>query len=56
MKDRVKLSYSRALQGQAFKLEERNREKAKKLLLKSIEVTPNNAEGHYLLGRIYTKQ
>ena len=56
MKDRVKLSYSRALQGQAFKLEERDREKAKELLLKSIEVAPNNAEGHYLLGRIYTKQ
>ena len=56
MKDRVKLLYSRALQGQAFKLEERDREKAKKLLLQSIEVTPNNAEGYYLLGRIYTKQ
>jgi tetratricopeptide (TPR) repeat protein len=56
MKDRVKFSYSRALQGQAVTLEEHDREKAKKLLLKSIEVAPNNAEGHYLLGRIYTKQ
>jgi serine/threonine protein kinase len=56
MKDRVKLLYSRALQGQVFKLEERDREKAKELLLKSIEVAPTNAEGHYLLGRIYTKQ
>lgn len=55
MKDRVKVPYSRALQGKAAKLEGHNREEAKKLLLKSIEVDPNNVKGYYQLGRIYTK-
>ncbi len=56
MKDRVKVPYSRALQGQAVKIEAHDGEKAKKLLLKSIQTAPDNAGGHYQLGRIYTKQ
>jgi tetratricopeptide (TPR) repeat protein len=56
MKDRVKVPYSKALQGKATKIEAHDVKKAKKLLLKSIETDPDNAGGHYQLGRIYTKQ
>lgn len=56
MQDRVKVPYSRALQGLAVKIKAHDGEKAKKLLLKSIQTSPDNAGGHYQLGRIYTKQ
>jgi len=48
--------YSRALQGQAVKLAGAAPEKAERLLLKSLEMVPENPSTHYLLGRIYTNE
>jgi len=56
MKSRVGAPYAGALREQAAKLEKHDRESAKKLLLTSIEAAPDDASGHYQLGRIYTKQ
>lgn len=56
MKDHVGVLYSRALLGQAAKLEEIDPEKAILLLLKSLEAVPVNASANYMLGRIYTQQ
>jgi len=55
LKGRIADPYSRALQGQSVRLEESDPQKAKQLLLKSIETAPGNSTAHYLLGRIYTK-
>ncbi len=54
--ERVSRLYSEALVGQASKISVKEPEKAKALLLKAVKVTPGNAQGHYLLGRIYTQQ
>jgi serine/threonine protein kinase len=48
--------YSEALVGQASEISAKEPEKAKALLLKAVKLVPGNAQGHYLLGRIYTQQ
>ena len=48
--------YSEALAGQASEISTKEPEKAKALLLKAVKLVPGNAQGHYLLGRIYTQQ
>jgi serine/threonine protein kinase len=48
--------YSEALVGQASEISVKEPEKAKALLLKAVKLVPGNAQGHYLLGRIYTQQ
>jgi serine/threonine protein kinase len=48
--------YSEALVGQASEISTKEPEKAKALLLKAVKLVPGNAQGHYLLGRIYTQQ
>jgi serine/threonine protein kinase len=54
--ERVSLLYSQALIGQASKISGKTPEKAKALLLKAVKLIPGSAQGHYLLGRIYTQQ
>jgi len=48
--------YSKALQGQAVKIAGDTPDKAKRLLLKFLELAPENPSTHYLLGRIYTNE
>ncbi len=48
--------YSEALVGHASEISGKEPEKAKALLLKAVKLVPGNAQGHYLLGRIYTQQ
>jgi serine/threonine protein kinase len=54
--DSVSRLYSEALVGQASEISVKEPEKAKALLLKAVKLVPGNAQGHYLLGRIYTQQ
>jgi len=54
--ERVSELYSQALVGQALKISSKEPEKAKALLLKAVKLIPGSAQGHYLLGRIYTQQ
>jgi len=57
VKAQVTGPYSMALRKQAAKLMERNEpEKAKLLLLKSEGTNPDDAKGHYMLGRIYADE
>lgn len=56
MQDIVRTSYSTALQGKATRLIKTNPNKAKALLLKSISLDPRNAQGRFLLGRLYARQ
>ncbi len=56
IKSRAAEPYSKALEGQALKISTAEPEKAKKLLLKSVAVAPENSSAHYLLGRIYTEE
>jgi tetratricopeptide (TPR) repeat protein len=44
------------LAGLASGISKSDPEKAKALLLKSVNLVPGYAHGHYLLGRIYTEQ
>ena len=53
---RISGLYSEALTGQASEISTKEPEKAKALLLKAVKLVPGNAQGHYLLGRIYTQQ
>ncbi len=54
--ERVSELYSRTLVGHASKISSKEPEKAKALLLKAVKLVPGSAQGHYLLGRIYTYQ
>jgi serine/threonine protein kinase len=54
--ERVSKLYSQALVGQASQISIKEPEKAKALLLKAVKLIPGSAQGHYLLGRIYTQQ
>lgn len=54
--ERVSILYCEALVGQASKIFEKKPERAKALLLKAVKLNSGNAQGHYLLGRIYTQQ
>jgi serine/threonine protein kinase len=54
--ERVSELYSQGLVGQASKISSKEPEKAKALLLKAVKLIPGSAQGHYLLGRIYTQQ
>jgi serine/threonine protein kinase len=54
--ERVSELYSQALVGQASKISTEEPEQAKALLLKGVKLIPGSAQGHYLLGRIYTQQ
>ena len=47
--------YSKLLATQAERIMETDHGKAELLLLKSVNLDPDNARGHYLLGRFYTK-
>ncbi len=50
------LSKSKALNKKALALLESNPEKAKKLLIRSLSLNNENAEGYNILGRVYFKQ
>jgi serine/threonine protein kinase len=54
--DEIYILYSLALAGLASGISKSDPEKAKALLLKSVNLVPGYAHGHYLLGRIYTEQ
>lgn len=56
MAEKILGPYSKALEGQAAKMMKTDQEEAKALLLKSIMLNPESAQGHYLLGRLYSKQ
>jgi serine/threonine protein kinase/Tfp pilus assembly protein PilF len=56
MTEKIIEPYSLALQGQASKLKKTNQKEAEALLLKSVMLKSENAQGHYLLGRLYTEQ
>ena len=56
LEDRIFLLYSNALVGHASKITGEDPEKAKALLLKAVKLVPGNAQGHFHLGRIYTRQ
>ncbi|MBN1849268.1 MAG: protein kinase [Deltaproteobacteria bacterium] len=56
VEDRVYVLYSNALVGQAVTLFGSDPEKAKALLLKAVKLVPGNPQGHFHLGRIYTRQ
>lgn len=57
VKAQISAPYSMALRKQAAKLVEKNEpEKAKLLLLKSEGTNPDDAMGHYMLGRIYADE
>jgi serine/threonine protein kinase/Flp pilus assembly protein TadD len=53
--DRVAQPYARALQELASEVTESQPEKAKALLLKSVELDPGNAQANYQLGLVYVK-
>jgi tetratricopeptide (TPR) repeat protein len=53
--DRIAQPYSRALLEVASELTESQPEKAKDLLLKSVELDPGNAQANYQLGLVYVK-
>ena len=53
---RISLLYSQALVGQASEISEKLPEKAKAMLLKAVKLAPESPQGHYLLGRIYSRQ
>jgi serine/threonine protein kinase len=53
---RVSELYSQSLVGQASAISANMPEKAKALLLKAVKIDPDNAQGHFQLGRIYTQQ
>jgi serine/threonine protein kinase len=54
--ERLSELYSEALVGHASQISNKEPEKAKALLLKAVKLIPGSAQGHYLLGRIYTQQ
>jgi len=56
IKESISDLYSRALMGHAAEIEKSDSEKAISLVRKSLETAPNNAQAHYMLGRIYTQQ
>ncbi len=56
VKEKVVPMYSRALRGMASGLIKPDSDRAKALLLKSVALDPDNAQGHYLLGRLYAEQ
>jgi len=54
MTEKIVETYARALQGHAVFLMDTNQREAKALLVKSIVLNPESAEGHFQLGRLYT--
>ncbi len=56
MEDNIRKSYSLALQGQASVLIGKDPDRAKTFLLKAGSLDPANAQGQYLLGRLYAAQ
>ena len=56
MTEKILGPYSKALEGKASKLMETDQEEAKALLFKSMMLNPESAQGHYLLGRLYSKE
>jgi tetratricopeptide (TPR) repeat protein len=52
---KIKVYYSRALRGQAGGLLRINPREAELLLVKAIEINPQNAEAHFDLGKLYTR-
>ncbi|NLA75389.1 MAG: tetratricopeptide repeat protein, partial [Deltaproteobacteria bacterium] len=52
----VSVLYSQSLAGEASGVMANMPERAKALLLKAVKIDPDNAQGHFLLGRIYTQQ
>ena len=53
--NRVSGHYSRALQGQASKLVKTDPQKAKELLLTSVDLEPDSVQGHFRLGLLYVR-
>lgn len=52
---KVKGYYSQALRGQAGSLLGINPRESERLLVKAIEIDPQNAEAHFDLGKLYTR-
>lgn len=56
MTEKIVAPYAQALQGHASLLMDTNQQEAKALLVKSIMLYPESAQGHYYLGRMYDKE
>lgn len=56
IKDRVAVSYSKALVGLARKISEIDSIKAKDMVIKALELDPDNIDGHMWIGLYYTKE
>ena len=56
LNDQAHNLYSKALNEKASGLLDSDPEKAKALLLRSLQLTDENAEGYHFLGRVYHKQ
>ncbi|MGA1796432.1 MAG: protein kinase domain-containing protein [bacterium] len=56
MTEKIVGPYARALQGYATLMMDTNQAEAKALLVKSIMLYPESAQGHYYLGRMYDKE
>ncbi|MBW2245687.1 MAG: AAA family ATPase [Deltaproteobacteria bacterium] len=52
---KIKGYYSQALRGQAGSLLGTNPRESERLLVKAIEIDPQNAEAHFDLGKLYTR-
>jgi tetratricopeptide (TPR) repeat protein len=56
MTEKIVETYAQALQGHAVFLMDTNQREAKALLVKSIVLNPESAQGHFQLGRLYTAE
>lgn len=50
----IKMDYSKALQGQAKRMMNKEPGEALRLLAEAVEIDPQNAEAHFDLGRLHT--
>jgi len=56
IKDRIAVSYSKALLGLAQKVPETDPGKAKDMVIKALEIDPDNIEGYLKIGVYYTRE
>jgi len=55
LRDKIAPPYAEALVGEAIKIEDKNPKKARKLLLKAVELNPESVEGNFHLGLLYAE-
>lgn len=55
LKHKMGRPYSQALQGLALDLADKDRQKARALLLKAVEYDPASVQGHFQLGLLYVR-